>query len=175
MRFAGFTLALAGIFAGSALGQTPTVGGLLNNYSNTLPGLPNYGIAEGSIFDIYGTNFTSAAAPAPAPPLQPTLNGVSISVTVNGAITHPLFYYLGPTQIDALLPSSTPVGTGTITVTTSAGTSDPFPITPRTTGPGRHKATTPVSIAPIPISCSDIPRQSIRATSWSFGERDWGR
>jgi uncharacterized protein (TIGR03437 family) len=129
MRFAGFTLALAGIFAGSALGQTPTVGGLLNNYSNTLPGLPNYGIAEGSIFDIYGTNFTSAAAPAPAPPLQPTLNGVSISVTVNGAITHPLFYYLGPTQIDALLPSSTPVGTGTITVTTSAGTSDPFPIT----------------------------------------------
>src|ERR1019366_7849618 len=48
MRFAGFTLALAGIFAGNALGQAPTVGGLLNNYSNTLPGLPNYGIAQGS-------------------------------------------------------------------------------------------------------------------------------
>jgi hypothetical protein len=31
MRLAGFSLALAGIFAGNALGQMPTVGGLLNN------------------------------------------------------------------------------------------------------------------------------------------------
>jgi uncharacterized protein (TIGR03437 family) len=129
MKFAGFALALAGIFAGSALGQTPTVGGLLNNYSFTLPGLPNYGIAEGSIFDIYGTNMASAATPLQNPPLQSTLNGVTINVTVNGTTTHPLFYYLSATQIDAVLPSATPVGTGTITVTTSAGTSAPFPIT----------------------------------------------
>jgi uncharacterized protein (TIGR03437 family) len=129
MKFAGFALALAGIFAGSALGQTPTVGGLLNNYSFTLPGLPNYGIAEGSIFDIYGTNMASAATSLQNPPLQSTLNGVTIDVTVNGTTTHPLFYYLSATQIDAVLPSATPVGTGTITVTTSAGTSAPFPIT----------------------------------------------
>ncbi|MGA2741985.1 MAG: hypothetical protein ABSG65_31660 [Bryobacteraceae bacterium] len=127
MRFAGFTLALAGIFAGSALAQTPTVGGLLNNYSYTLPGLPNYGIAEGSIFVIYGTNFSSANTPLQSPP-PPTLNGVTINVTVNGTTTHPLFYYLYPTQIAAVLPSATPVGTGAITVTTSAGTSAAFPI-----------------------------------------------
>jgi uncharacterized protein (TIGR03437 family) len=129
MKIAGSTLALAGIFAGAALGQTPTVGGLLNNYSFTLPGLPNYGIAEGSIFDIYGTNMASAATSLQNPPLQSTLNGVTIDVTVNGTITHPLFYFLSADQIDAVLPSSTPVGTGTITVTTSAGTSAPFPIT----------------------------------------------
>jgi len=128
MRFAGFTLALAGIFAGHALGQAPTVTGLLNNYSNTLPGLPNYGIAEGSIFVIYGTNFSSTQIGLQPPPLQTTLNGVTIAVTVNGTITHPLFYYLFPTQIAAVLPSATPPGMGTIVVTTSAGSSTAFPI-----------------------------------------------
>jgi uncharacterized protein (TIGR03437 family) len=127
MKFAGFTLALAGIFAGHALGQTPTVTGLLNNYSNTLPGLPNYGIAEGSIFVIYGTNFSSTTTGLQSPP-PATLGGATINVTVNGTTTHPLFYYLFPTQIAAVLPSATPVGTGTLTVTTSAATSAPFPI-----------------------------------------------
>ena len=126
MRFAGFTLALAGIFASHALGQAPTVGGLVNNYSNTLPGLPNYGIAECSIFVIYGTNFSSTNVSASLP-LQSTLNGVTINVTVNGTTTHPLFYYLFSTQIGAVLPSATPVGTGTITVTTSAGASQIIP------------------------------------------------
>jgi uncharacterized protein (TIGR03437 family) len=128
MKFAGFTLALAGIFAGNALGQAPTVGGLLNNYSYTLPGLPNYGIAQGSIFVIYGTNFSSTQIGLQAPPLKTTLNGVTINVTVNGTSTSPLFYYLYPTQIAAVLPSATPVGAGTLTVTTSAGTSTAFPI-----------------------------------------------
>src|SRR5580700_5549898 len=103
MKFAGFALALAGIFAGGALAQTPTVTGLLNNYSNTLPGLPNYGIAQGSIFVIYGSNFTSSQFGLQAPPLQSTLGGASINVTVNGTSTSPLFYYLFPTQIAAVL------------------------------------------------------------------------
>ena len=127
MKFTGFMLALAGIFAGNALGQAPTVTGLLNNYSNTLPGLPNYGIAEGSIFVIYGTNFSSTQIGLQYPP-PPTLNGVTIDVTVGTTTTHPLFYYLYSTQIAAVLPSATPVGTGTITVTTAAGTSAAFPI-----------------------------------------------
>ncbi|HUE22158.1 MAG TPA: hypothetical protein VMQ86_10780 [Bryobacteraceae bacterium] len=127
MRLSGLALALAGIFAGTAMGQTPTVTGLLNNYSNTLPGLPNYGIAEGSIFVIYGTNFSSTQSPLQSPP-PATLSGVTINVTVGTTVTHPLFYYLYPTQIAAVLPSATPVGTGTITVTTSAGTSTGFPI-----------------------------------------------
>ena len=93
MKLAGYALALAGTFAGIAMGQTPTIGGLLNNYSYTLPGLPNYGIAEGSIFDIFGTNLAAATVPLQGPPLQTTLNGVSINVTVNGTTTHPLIYF----------------------------------------------------------------------------------
>jgi hypothetical protein len=54
MRSARLTCALACAFAPIAFAQTPTVSGLLNNYSYTLPGLPNYGIAQGSIFDIFG-------------------------------------------------------------------------------------------------------------------------
>jgi len=79
MKFAGFTLALAGLFAGSVWAQTPTISGLLNNYSNTLPGLPNYGIAEVSIFDIYGANLASASVPLQSPPLETTVGGVSDS------------------------------------------------------------------------------------------------
>lgn len=128
MRFAGFVFALASVFAGSALGQAPTVGGLLNNYSFTLPGLPNYGIARGSIFDIFGTNLSSVTTGLLNPPLQSTLNDVTVNVTVNSVTTHPLFYFQSPGQIAAILPSATPAGTGTITVTTSAGTSAEFPI-----------------------------------------------
>jgi uncharacterized protein (TIGR03437 family) len=129
MRLTGDLLALAGILAGSALGQTPTVGGLLNNYSYTLPGLPNYGIAEGSIFDIFGTNLAASTVPLQAPPLKSTLDGVTINVTVNGTTTNPLIYFLSAGQIAAILPSATPVGTGTITVTNAGGTSAAFPIT----------------------------------------------
>jgi len=123
-----FTLALAAILAGNAFGQTPSVGGLLNNYSFTLPGLPNYGIARGSIFDIFGTDLASVTTPLQNPPLQTNLSGVSISVTVNGNTTAPLIYFLSPTQIAAILPSATPAGDGTLTVTTGAGTSTPFAI-----------------------------------------------
>jgi uncharacterized protein (TIGR03437 family) len=128
MKFAGFVLALTGIFAGSALAQAPTVGGLLNNYSFILPGLPNYGIAQGSIFDVFGTNLSSTTTPLQNAPLKSTLDGVTINVTVNGTTTNPLIYFLSPTQIAAVLPSSTPVGTGTLTVSNSAGTSTAFPI-----------------------------------------------
>lgn len=128
MRLAGFMLAVAGIAAGNALAQTPTVGGLLNNYSFTVPGLPNYGIAQGSIFDIFGTNLSSTTTPLENPPLKSTLDGVTISVTVNGTTTNPLIYYLSAKQIAAVLPSATPVGTGTITVANSAGASAAFPI-----------------------------------------------
>ena len=128
MRFPGLLLAAAATFVGHAFAQAPTVGGLLNNYSFTLPGLPNYGIAQGSIFDIFGTNLAGQTTPLQNPPLQSTLNGVTINVTVSGVTTHPLFYFQSSIQIDAILPSTTPVGTGTITVTTSAGTSPEFPI-----------------------------------------------
>jgi uncharacterized protein (TIGR03437 family) len=46
-----------------------------------------------------------------------TFNGPSVSVTVNGTTVTPAIYYTSPTQLGLVLPSSTPLGTGTITVT----------------------------------------------------------
>ncbi|HEY6345590.1 MAG TPA: hypothetical protein VIY49_29170 [Bryobacteraceae bacterium] len=106
---------------GGGGGAAPTISSLLNNYSYTLPGLPNYGIAPGSIFVIFGTNLNSQAfsglQSTASPGLQTSLNGTSISVTVNGVTTQPYIYYTSATQVAAVLPSTTPVGTGTITVT----------------------------------------------------------
>ena len=127
MGSAKLICALACASAPIAFAQAPTVNGLLNNYSYTLPGLPNYGIAQGSIFDVFGTVLAFTTSPLQATPPN-SLEGVSISVTVNGTTTTPLIYFISPGQIVAVLPSATPAGKGTLTVTTSAGASAPFDI-----------------------------------------------
>jgi uncharacterized protein (TIGR03437 family) len=117
---------------GATSTPTPAITALQNNYSYILPGLPNYGIAPGSLFIIKGSNLNSQplsslqSSAAPGVPL--TLNGTSIPVTVNGTTTQPAIYYTSPSQLAAVLPSSTPVGTGTITVTNSGQASAPTPI-----------------------------------------------
>jgi uncharacterized protein (TIGR03437 family) len=51
-----------------------------------------------------------------APGLPQTLNQTSLSVTVNGVTTIPALYYASSTGVAAVLPSTTPVGTGNLTV-----------------------------------------------------------
>jgi uncharacterized protein (TIGR03437 family) len=130
--FSRNTLALlALIFPVIALAQ-PTVNAVVNNFGGVLPGLPNYGIPPGSLFVIYGTGL-SASVPlvvqSSLPPGLPlTLNKTSISVIVNGKTTSPAIYYTSPTQIAAVLPSITPAGSGTITVTYNGQASAPAPL-----------------------------------------------
>ncbi len=106
----------------------PSVLALQNNYSGTKPGLPNYGISPGSLFIIAGTDLATSSNTAEAFPLTNNLNGSSVSVTVNGTITQPTLYYVLPTQIGAVLREDTPLGTGTLTVTSTQGTSQAVPI-----------------------------------------------
>ncbi len=103
----------------------PTIKQILNNSSGTPPGLPNYGIAPSSIFIVTGSGLSDAGDPVlqdSSLGLPLTLKGASISVTVGGGrepgvTTHPAMYYASHTQIAAVLPAATPVGTGTLTVT----------------------------------------------------------
>src|SRR5580698_4663696 len=104
----------------AASGPPVFVTAVQNNYSYLLPGVPNYGIAPGSIFLIQGQNLSSSFAPvlqsSAAPGLPQTLNQTSLSVTVNGVTTIPALYYASSTGVAAVLPSTTPVGTGNLTV-----------------------------------------------------------
>jgi uncharacterized protein (TIGR03437 family) len=94
----------------------PTSIGLANNYSYTQGGLPNYGIAQGSIFDIFGTNLAATSTPLQSVPLSTSLAGVTVTVKVNNTTTNVILYYVTPTQIAGILPSNTPVGTGILSV-----------------------------------------------------------
>jgi len=94
----------------------PSIDHLANNYSYLANILPNYGIAQGSIFAIFGARLANGSTGLQSIPLKTTLLGTSVDITVNGTTTHALLYYVTPGQVGAILPSGTPVGDGTITV-----------------------------------------------------------
>lgn len=107
-------------------GGGPTITSIQNNYGQVPPGLPNYGIAPSTLFFIQGSglaNTTTDLQSSASPGLQTTLSGVTVNVTVGGKTVQCPLYYLSPTQIDAVLPGSTPTGTGTVTVTNNGATS----------------------------------------------------
>src|ERR1700722_9082698 len=91
--------------------------GVKNAASYSDPRLPNGSIAEGSIFIVYGSNMgpTTIAYPSGIP-LPTNLSGTSVSVTVSGTTVQCLMIYTVAGQVAAILPSTTPVGTGTLTV-----------------------------------------------------------
>ena len=110
---------VVGLTAIVASNAQPSVSALQNNYSYVLPGMPNYGIAQGSIFVMYGKNMgPSQIASAQSFPLNKTLAGVAINVTGSDGKTYQAIpYYVSATQSAAILPSSTPTGNATISVT----------------------------------------------------------
>jgi uncharacterized protein (TIGR03437 family) len=114
-------------FVAQAVVTTPALI-LVNNYSGVLPGLPNYGIAQGAIFDVYGKGLANTSTSLQNPPLQTTLSGVTVNVTVNGTTVHPPIYFVTPGQLGLILPSNTPVGDGQISVVNNGTTIGPSPI-----------------------------------------------
>src|SRR5713101_3039769 len=87
----------------SLLAQQPSISAVQNNYSYTLPSAPNYGIAPGSLFVIYGSNLSTVTTPvlqsSAAPGVPLSLNGVSVSIAVNNVIVPVPLYYVSATQI----------------------------------------------------------------------------
>ncbi len=109
--------------------------GVVNAASNAPSGLPNSGIAQGSIFLINGTGL-GAANPAPMNLLQTTtfplstlgLNGTTVQVNGGGPVFLAIPLYESPTQVAAILPSSTPIGSALVTVTYNGQSSVASPI-----------------------------------------------
>ncbi|HWC97306.1 MAG TPA: IPT/TIG domain-containing protein [Candidatus Sulfopaludibacter sp.] len=108
----------------------PVITQVVNAASYNPAELPNGPIAQGAIFVIKGSNLgPSAISIAPAAFQSANLSGTSVSVTVGGVTVAPLMYYTSAGQIAALLPSNTPTGTGTISVTYSGQAGAAVPIT----------------------------------------------
>ena len=90
---------------------------------------PRYGVPQGAIFVLKGINLGPTDISIAKKPFQDTtLSGTSVSVTVSGTTVAALMYYTSSGQLAALLPSNTPVGVGTVTVTYNgvAGPSAPI-------------------------------------------------
>jgi len=120
---------LLGLLAVSGFAQ-PTVTQVQNAASNALAPLPNSAIGQGSYFSIYGTGIGPSTIAYWNPyPLPTSLGGTSIAITIgtNAPVAaYPEFVSSG--QINAVLPSGTSTGPGTLTVTYNGQTSAGFAI-----------------------------------------------
>ena len=112
-------LTALGFACAAALIAAPTLTGVYNAASWVPPKLPNSGIAQGGIFTVTGSGLGPAALQQvqsyPLPTTQ-GLGGTSIQVTVGGVTENCIMIYTVATQVAAILPSATPVGTGTLTL-----------------------------------------------------------
>jgi uncharacterized protein (TIGR03437 family) len=108
----------------------------VNNYSGIVPGLPNYGIAPGSIFLVFGNNLANSNTGFLPPPLKSTVNGVTVNVVVNGTTVNPFIYYVTSGQLALVLPGNTPTGDGQISVVNNGTTIGPAPIHVVAAAPG---------------------------------------
>lgn len=109
----------------------PTITAVVNNYSYVPAGFPNSGISPGSIMLVFGSGMSQSVSSVflngtLSPGLPTTWQGATLSVTVGGKTVTPPIYYATPTQIAAVLPSGTPTGTATITVSYNNQTSNSF-------------------------------------------------
>src|ERR1039458_1025652 len=132
MRHKLFTLVgrLAIALPGIGILAQPTISvQALSSAVARAPGMPGSGIAQGSIFSIYGSGLGPTTwIEANQFPLPTTLGGTSVTVTVQGTSVPAIVLGADSAQVNALLPSSAPIGNGTFTVTYNKQTSAPAPI-----------------------------------------------
>ena len=80
--------------------------GVLNSASYLSPGLPASGIAQGSIFVVFGTGLgPSQIVQADKLPLPTKLAETSVTVTVGGTSKPAFLVYTLASQVAAILPS----------------------------------------------------------------------
>jgi uncharacterized protein (TIGR03437 family) len=124
--------------AASALAQ-PTIGAILNNASSVLVPvgsgnhpIGNSVIAQGSIFSLYGTGVgpetNTYPQSLPLPTSLPAVNGTSIAISSGGRKVDAYILYTQALQVNAILPSNTPIGDASVTLTYNGKTSAAFTI-----------------------------------------------
>ena len=125
MRTRPLILAAMAAFAACLIAQAqspnisgPSVTAVVNGASYITPGLPNAGIAQGSIFVVFGSDLGPANISfAPTAFQSTTLSNTSVSVTVAGTTVNALMYYTSAGQVagpDAKVGASRNTGVGAI-------------------------------------------------------------
>jgi len=119
----------ASLAASSASAQTPLIGAIANAATYSPPGIPNSSIPQGGFFVLFTASAGPAAGAAATGAFQTTLSGVSVSITAGSTTVPALLYFVSGGQINGVLPSNTPTGSATVTVTYNGATSTAFPFT----------------------------------------------
>jgi uncharacterized protein (TIGR03437 family) len=117
-------IAALGIAATAA--AQPRITSIANNASYARAGLQGSGIAQGSIFAVFGENLGPAALVQAGFPLPTNLDGTAIRVTSGTTGVNAFLIYTSARQLAAVLPSNTPIGNATATVTYNGQTSAVF-------------------------------------------------
>jgi len=104
--------------------------GITNGASYMSNSLAGGGIAQGSIFSLFGTDLgPQQGVQVSAFPIQTSLAGVSVSVTQGKSVVAALPIYVSATQVNAIMPSNTPPGRVAVTVSYDNSVSNPSPVT----------------------------------------------
>lgn len=92
------------------------------------PGLPAGSIAQGSLFTIQGAHLGPVTPATAAFPLQNVLSGVSITASQGSTTVQILPLYVSQSQINAVMPSNTPLGLVSLRLVHNNANSNPSPV-----------------------------------------------
>jgi uncharacterized protein (TIGR03437 family) len=114
---------------------------VVNAASGLTAGLPNAGLAQGGMFVLKGRSLgAKGTVVANSFPLGSSMGGTSMKITVGATtVDVPMIYVVGGLsddqgpfdQLAGIVPSNTPAGSGTLTVTYNNQTSQSVPVTVR--------------------------------------------
>jgi uncharacterized protein (TIGR03437 family) len=120
MRQAHFVKSFVFLFlasAGFAAAQV-SIGAVVNAGSRIQSTSSFYGIAQGALFAITGKGLGPDPLQQATFPLPTTdgLGGVTVQANIGGTAVDCILVYVSSTEVGAILPSNTPLGTGTVTL-----------------------------------------------------------
>jgi uncharacterized protein (TIGR03437 family) len=126
----GFRVVCSLALSAGLAAAAPSIAGVYNAASWVPAGLPSSSIAEGSIFTILGSGMGPASlvqvANYPLPSSQ-GVGGTTVQVTSGGSTLYCIMIYSVASQVAAILPSATPLGSATLKLTYN-GSSSTIPI-----------------------------------------------
>lgn len=100
-----------------------------NAASYTPAGIPGGGVAQGSIFSVFGANLgPTTGVSVTAFPLGTALGGTTISIVQGNTTVAAIPVYASATQINAIMPSNAPLGMASIQVSYNSRKSNFAPV-----------------------------------------------